>query len=67
MVLGSCEGAVFTFPAVRVQPWARTVIIQVGPCDGVAGGVAGLGVSESSRKEPHARENGQGHPPPPSL
>lgn len=31
VVLRSCKGAVFTFPAVCVQPRAGTVLVQVGP------------------------------------
>lgn len=33
VVLSSGIGAVFTLPAVRVQPRGWTVIVLVGPCD----------------------------------
>lgn len=64
MVLRSCKGAVFTFPAVCVQPRAGTVLVQVGPCDGVAG----LGNSENSRKEPQLERTARiPHPHPKCL
>lgn len=31
VVLNSSKGAIFALPAVRVQSWAGTVIVQVGP------------------------------------